>query len=565
MFKLRILFSVVVACAFLVASSAKAALVGNGDGLLNVNYINTSANHPGNNTANWLGVWNALDGGAGPTGVVNGRTIQNNNKDVEVKFDYGNNGGNFGGTLNNNTINGDGPGGGAAPVNASNYSIRGQTFIEFIQGGQYTISMGSDDGRQISLTDPGSQGYGGFSARGGQVNGTFNPGDTIVGYSNGTGHNRSYGQFTVNAGDILELDALYYEGGGGDSGEISLARGHTTSFNTTTFNLLQDGAFNGAVALHTELASGVPEPTTVTLAMLGLGGLLMRRRRKNSWNLGRTQRSNIAIKIVYVFVAVVSMSITSKTMGINLTYISSFDTNEDVDGLAYELASGHVFTVSDSNTIFEYQTDGVFVGSVTAAVDDIRGIDILPNGNFLVTSDDSGSRRIVELDSAGAIVAGGIDIDVDAIVDDNNGVVFDTSSGTLFVADEDDDVVRQYSATGTLMTTIDTEAVGVDDTEGIAINPINGNLLIGDDLVVNDTTLFEITTGGLLVSTIDLSLLSNMSSNDLLGLSLVGNRLFAGQGGSNRVDIFTTAPEPATATLAMLGLGGLLMRRKRTA
>ena len=49
--------------------------------------------------------------------------------------------------------------------------------------------------------------------------------------------------------------------------------------------------------------------------------------------------------------------------------------------------------------------------------------------------------------------------------------------------------------------------------------------------------------------------------------SIFSNALFNGgsPGNLGPVFTFTTVPEPATATLAMLGLGGLLMRRKRTA
>ncbi|MFP6611739.1 MAG: hypothetical protein VB835_05445, partial [Pirellulales bacterium] len=65
--------------------------------------------------------------------------------------------------------------------------------------------------------------------------------DYVIGYSGETGHDRSLGVFEVEAGDILALDAFYYQGGGGHSGEISLAQGKHTSFNTNDFTLLEDG------------------------------------------------------------------------------------------------------------------------------------------------------------------------------------------------------------------------------------------------------------------------------------------------------------------------------------
>ena len=283
---------------------------------------------------------------------------------------------------------------------------------------------------------------------------------------------------------------------------------------------------------------------------------------------------------VALFCAVTAMSLAwaVPANAISLVYLSSFDTNEDVDGLVFDSVSGYVFTVDNDSTdqmIYEYQTDGTFVGSVTAAVNNLRGIDILANGNFIVASNATGSERVVELDSTGAIVAGGIDISLNGDVADNNGVVFDTLTGTLFVADEDDDVVRQYSTAGVLLDTIDISAavmvpLGAIDSEGIAINPLNGNLLIGDAIFgASDVTLFEITTGGALVSLLDLSVLTGQGLNNLQGLSVGGGRLYAGQGFEDRVDIFaivdttTGVPEPVTGVLGLMGLGVLGMATRR--
>ena len=73
------------------------------------------------------------------------------------------------------------------------------------------------------------------------MNGSFTTGDTVIGFSGGTGHNQSVGTFTVAAGDVLELDAFFYQGNGGHSGEISIARGEFSTFtNTTDFKLLSD-------------------------------------------------------------------------------------------------------------------------------------------------------------------------------------------------------------------------------------------------------------------------------------------------------------------------------------
>lgn len=281
-------------------TSSFGTLVGNGDGLIKVQVINSTANNPGNNTGNWLAVWNELDNGAGPTGVIvtpGGEpdpTIQFNTSDTETVFDY-DIGGNFGVNNSIRTINNDGPGGGPGPFPAndnndtgSNYSVRGRTFIEFHQGGDYTIQIGSDDGRHLELTAAQAPGYAGFSFAEGQNGGAApnfqfdGPGDTSIGFNGGTGHANTRGVFNVNAGDILSLEGLYYEGGGGDSGEIAIFQGanfDTGNGSPAGFELLQDSGLNGAISLHSELINVVPEPTTAALGLIGMAGLMARRRR----------------------------------------------------------------------------------------------------------------------------------------------------------------------------------------------------------------------------------------------------------------------------------------------
>jgi len=124
--------------------------------------------------------------------------------------------------------------------------------------------------------------------------------------------------------------------------------------------------------------------------------------------------------------------------------------------------------------------------------------------------------------------------------------------------------------------TIDTGALGVYDTEGITIDPATGNILVVDDLGDGDGELFEITLAGALISTVDLSTISGLSTQDGLALSVdrATGRLFVGQGWDNRVDIFQLVvreqgeiPEPSTvivwSLLAALGIGVGSCRRKR--
>ena len=253
-----------------------------GDGLMNVQYVSTSGSIPGTNSDNWQSLWDEV-AGADTTGDVVTSTgtysIVNNNSDTETVFDY-RSGGNFSTNKNINTINSDGPGGGSASTSDSNYSIRTNTFLAFNVGGTYTIAMGSDDGRRIELKEASvgsAPGYTGFTSRGDQKNGSFSSGDTVIGFSGNTGHNQTVGTFTVEAGDVLELTGFFYQGGGGHSGELSIAQGSFSSFtNTTDFKLLTDQQFDIALssANNFALASvgyGETETDTATLTVTVTG------------------------------------------------------------------------------------------------------------------------------------------------------------------------------------------------------------------------------------------------------------------------------------------------------
>ena len=213
-----------------------------------VQVVNTTANNP-SNLPDWESLWNTIDTlPSGSTGTIDGREVQYNSADREVDFNYRTSGC-VGNDRAINTINGDGPGGGGGPFNGgNNYSIRGETLLHFTVGGTYTIAVGSDDGRRIELTEAvagSAPGYTGFTSVFGQYNypGGFTSGDTVIGYSAGTGHQETYGVFTVAAGDVLRLEFFYYQGGGGHSGELLIYQGDPGSDTCTDSELLTDGVF----------------------------------------------------------------------------------------------------------------------------------------------------------------------------------------------------------------------------------------------------------------------------------------------------------------------------------
>ncbi|MFP6668260.1 MAG: hypothetical protein VB876_13155, partial [Pirellulales bacterium] len=128
--------------------------------------------NPGNDTNNWLKVWDAIDEGDETTGILGGANVVNYASDTEVSFDYGG-GGNFGVNRGLSSINSNGPGGGGGPIaGGDNYSVRADGYLQFDNAGTYTIAMGSDDGRQLSLTEAfegSAPNFAGFSDVHGQV------------------------------------------------------------------------------------------------------------------------------------------------------------------------------------------------------------------------------------------------------------------------------------------------------------------------------------------------------------------------------------------------------------
>lgn len=239
-------------------------------------------------------------------------------------------------------------------------------------------------------------------------------------------------------------------------------------------------------------------------------------------------------------------------MAINLTLLDSFDF-ESPDGLALDNTTGELFVfqnlllaapitgpddvngevfVLDSTGAVQNQFDYTASGLITA----LDG-DILPNGNLLTLA--TLDPRLVELDpETGEIVEGGIDIDLapdfDLFVGDEaggeanalSGVVFDAETNSIFATDFFAGELVQIANDPelTVLNTIDLQAIipGVS-ANGIAIDPITGNFLIGDDIDGNNA-IHEVTPDGELVATIDIEAVSGFSDPE--GLATDGTNLY---------------------------------------
>lgn len=284
------------------------------------------------------------------------------------------------------------------------------------------------------------------------------------------------------------------------------------------------------------------------------------------------------LKASLVLFCLCVLGTASAQTGSTLTYLRSFDVADRPDGVAFNAATDEVFFVSDNAEVFRLSRNGTPLGSFTVGAGDVdlRGITVF-GGGFLGANDQA-PKSIVEFDSSG--VLGGISFDLDAggVVDvnDSNGIAFDPSTNTILHADEDDDVVREFSLAGALLTTIDISSI-VGDAEGIEVNPVNGNLLIADDL--GGGVIYELTRAGALVSqwsSDDLLAGTGQTGWDSLGLALDRgrNELYVAQGGQDRIDVFAfNGGQPATPVpvpslllpglvVGLIGLAGWRLRRR---
>jgi hypothetical protein len=140
------------------------------------------------------------------------------------------------------------------------YALRATSDV-FFPAGTWTINVGSDDGFMLSILSSTTQVS--FTSRTNQnTAGVPLPqaGNTLV-YSAPRGHGAgtgTFGTFTIPAGGLnvrVQLD--YYENGGGDDVEVSIAPGTQAAFNAGVFKLLADGVEPG---LTVKTTSSTPPP-----------------------------------------------------------------------------------------------------------------------------------------------------------------------------------------------------------------------------------------------------------------------------------------------------------------
>jgi uncharacterized protein YjiK len=257
------------------------------------------------------------------------------------------------------------------------------------------------------------------------------------------------------------------------------------------------------------------------------------------------------------------VSIGATSASAELTLIGSFATPSGVggfdgpDGVAFHPGSGNLF-VADSATdrIIQMTTAGAVVTSFQTNLAGFpEGIDVLPNGNLVVC--DQNLDNLTEYTTAGALVG---TIDISASSDWSNGVAHRASDNSYFVTDDDEvfaaAAIYHFGASGNLIATIDTAALGYSEPEGIEYDPVSGHVLMVED----DTDMFvELTTSGTVLDTIDLAALTGFDDPEGLGYDAANGILYVAFDGNDRIANFRFTAVPEPASLALVGLGGGLL------
>jgi len=220
------------------------------------------------------------------------------------------------------------------------------------------------------------------------------------------------------------------------------------------------------------------------------------------------------------------------------TLIQTIDTSQfsppspDPSGLAYLPISGTLM-IGDGevdempqyftgDNLFETTLSGVLVNTLTTISfsDEPVGVDVNPVNGHLFISDDNGIKTVFEMDpgpdglydTPDDIITSFVTSDFGST--DPEGVTYANGLGVLFIADGlNNEVYRVAPGANGIFdgvppagddqaTNFDTAILGLLDPEGIVFNPDSGNLyVVGQP----PDTLFEVTTGGSLVQTIDIS------------------------------------------------------------
>lgn len=264
------------------------------------------------------------------------------------------------------------------------------------------------------------------------------------------------------------------------------------------------------------------------------------------------------------------------------------------EGLAFSSSRGTIIASDGASffgNLYEYQLDGTFVGTISAPLGRIRGIDIRPDtGTVLYAT--GGNRRVAEYDAdLVTLTTGGIDflVPIEALGSgsdptdvDIEAVVYHPDRNTLFIADDGRGLILEFDLAGNRLNFLDTRTLPIpaadelDGPSGMTVDPFTGNLIVTDDSSGGNGRVFEITPDFQLVEFSDNEVLTRSLAvcNAVNGPNVgcvdgeavgydagTGTFLFAFE----NEQVITGAlvvPEPASLALVALAVAGLVLRRR---
>lgn len=189
-----------------------------------------------NNTSEALTIYNAwLAAGSPVTGLIDSGTynVAASGTGTADRIDFGGSGRDFTGTL---------------PYPGNDNGVNGSDFLVQVSGtislpaGNYTIFVKSDDGFNFVMET-----LEGDTVSFTKFSGTGAGTDNELRFENPTGNSNTGGSFTLSEDSLFEISGIFFERGGGDFFEISIANEILTNSAPTGYEVLKDGALGGKV------------------------------------------------------------------------------------------------------------------------------------------------------------------------------------------------------------------------------------------------------------------------------------------------------------------------------
>ncbi|MEM9479868.1 MAG: hypothetical protein AAGA58_09480 [Verrucomicrobiota bacterium] len=238
---------------------------------------------------------------------------------------------------------------------------------------------------------------------------------------------------------------------------------------------------------------------------------------------------------------------------------------------------------SEPEQLHRITPDGAYVSStiIPQTSDlDIEGLTFLPNGNLILANNDTSRRRVTEVDPITLNpITNGIDFDPNSafqeflgnpIAMDAVGITYHADRNTLFVASSSDQEIIEFDLDGNSLGSFFTTDInaGFLGPQGIVFDSVTGNLFIADS---EFGAVYETTVDGTLINTTNVEALSGRQFPSGLALDSATRTLYVAFGETlpeDTIGVFTLTnpiPEPTSAVFSLFAVGALLLRRRRLA